>query len=184
MSELEQAEAEAKPEKAGLGAWLFGGAALFSILVANAGVVARYVLKVSLPSVEEILRYLFVWLIFVGSALAFKEGTLISITMLGDSLKKHPVLVRALSALQNLAILVFSLVSLATGWDMMMTQFEYEEVSVVLEINMGWITLGAWIGYLLLAFFSFCNLFRDVFDPDNIISVRIRRSVRGFFPKK
>ena len=181
----DNANEETKPvEKATFWSAVFGGAALISVLLACLGVVSRYVLKVSLPWVEELLRYLFIWLIFICSALSFREGTLISITMLHDGLKKYPLARRILEAVINLVILAFALASLYTGWEMMSTQFEFEELSTVLEINMGWVTLGALIGYAFFAIFSLMNLFRLCFGPDNFISIRIRRSVRGFFPEK
>lgn len=152
-------EEEAKKEKLGWAALLFGGAALCSVLIANAAVLARYVFMISLPSSEEILRYLFIWLIFICAALSFREGTLIRITILDDMLRQRPVLRRLLAVFQNLLILGFSLVSIYTGWEMLSTQIEFEELSVVLEINMGWVTAGVLIGYALLAWFSLCNIF-------------------------
>lgn len=175
---------ETKPvEKVTIWSAVFGGAALVSVLLACLGVVSRYVLEISLPWVEEVLSNLFIWLIFICSALSFREGTLISITMLHDSLKKIPSLRRSLEICINIVIFAFAAVSLYTGWDMMATQFEFEELSVVLETNMGWVTLGACLGYLFFAIFSLMNLFRLFFDPDNVISVRIRRSIRGLFPR-
>jgi TRAP-type C4-dicarboxylate transport system permease small subunit len=174
-------KADAGKEKIGLAAVLFGGAALFSVLVANLGVASRYAFHISLPSVEEILRYLFIWLIFICAALSYREGTLIGITMLAEALERRPILKRALAAVQDLAILVFSLYSVVTSWDMISTQFEFEEMAVVLAINMGWITLGVLIGYILMAYFSLRNLFRDVCDPDGAVATRIRRSIRGLF---
>lgn len=174
-------KADAGGEKVGVAAILFGGAALFSVLVANAGVASRYLLLISLPSVEEILRYLFTWLIFICAALSYREGSLISITMLADALKGRPILKRILAAAQDLAMLVFSLYSIQTSWEMMATQFEFGEMAVVLAVNMGWVTLGVLIGYILLAYFSLRNLFRDVFDPDGAIAARAGRSVRGLF---
>ncbi len=161
MPEPEQAMDEPRDEgaeKVTVYSALFGSAALVAVALANIGVVSRYVLALSLPWVEEALRYLFIWLIFVCSALSFKEGTLISITMLHDALKRFSTARRILELVVNLAILGFSLVSVWTGWEMLMTQFEFEEVSTVLEINMGWVTLGAFLGYILFALFSLRNL--------------------------
>ncbi|MDR2391080.1 MAG: TRAP transporter small permease [Planctomycetota bacterium] len=174
---------DAGKEKVGAAAILFGGAALFSVLVANAGVASRYLLLISLPSVEEILRYLFIWLIFICAALSYREGSLIGITMLADALKNRPIPKRILAAAQDLAVLAFSLYSVRTGWDMAATQFEFGETAVVLAINMGWVTLGVLVGYVLMAYFSLRNLFRDVFDPDGAIAARATRSVRGLFSR-
>ena len=42
---------------------------------------ARNVLIVSTPWVDELLKLLFVWIVFVGSALAFQNDELISLTL-------------------------------------------------------------------------------------------------------
>lgn len=162
MSDIVEQES-APAERLTVWSAVFGGAALVSVLIACLGVLSRYVLEISLPWVEELLSSLFIWLIFICSALSFREGTLISITMAHDYLKKYPFPRRCLEACINAAIFVFSAVSLRTGWDMMATQFEFEELSAVLEVNMGWVTLGAFIGYLFFTVFSLINLYRLFF---------------------
>ena len=69
-----------------IGDWVV--AALFgaTILVVTAQVLWRYVLNDSLVWTEEASRYLFVWMTFIGAALAVKEGTHIQVTALVDSL--------------------------------------------------------------------------------------------------
>ncbi len=61
-------------------------AALFAatLVVVAAQVLWRYVLNDSLVWTEEASRYLFVWMTFIGAALALKEGTHIRITVFVD----------------------------------------------------------------------------------------------------
>lgn len=181
--ENKQAGDEAAEERLGPMAALFGGAALFTIFVANVGVLARYVFRYSIPSVEEILRLVFVWLIFICSAFAYREGGLIAITMAGDALRKHPGWRKALFVFQHLAVLVFSLAMVRACWEMMVMQFEFEELSVVMEFNMGWMTMGAFIGFVLMALYACWHTLRNLLNPDGPISMRIRRSFRGFYPE-
>lgn len=63
-------------------------AALFGavILVVGAGVLWRYVLGSPLVWTVELSRILFTWMIFVGAALAIKEGTHIRASLLVDRL--------------------------------------------------------------------------------------------------
>ncbi|MFH1918934.1 MAG: TRAP transporter small permease [Planctomycetota bacterium] len=63
-------------------------AALFGavILVVGAGVLWRYVLDSPLVWTVELSRILFTWMIFVGAALAIKEGTHIRVSLLVDRL--------------------------------------------------------------------------------------------------
>ena len=75
-------------------AGLFGAA----ILVVTAQVVWRYAFNNSLVWTEEASRYLFVWMTFLGAALAVKEGTHIRVTAFVDDLPEP--LQRALRALE------------------------------------------------------------------------------------
>ncbi len=66
-------------------ATLFGAA----ILVVTAQVLWRYVLNDSLAWTEEASRYLFVWMTFMGAALAVKEGTHIQVAALIEGQPEH-----------------------------------------------------------------------------------------------
>jgi TRAP-type C4-dicarboxylate transport system permease small subunit len=69
-----------------IGEWilalLFGAA----IVIIGAQVVFRYVLNSSLSWPEEIARYLFTWMIFLGAALALRDKTHIAVTLVRDKL--------------------------------------------------------------------------------------------------
>ena len=184
MDENENTATEVtQKEKVTVASVIFGGAAIFTVLLANIGVLARYVFQYSIPSIEELLRFVFVWLIFICSALSYREGGLIGITMIADSLKGKPGLRRALFLFQHLGVFVFSLAMVYTCWEMFYSQYEFEELSVVMEINMGWMTLGALIGFILMMFYALWNFLRNMLSPDSPLSVRIRRSFRGFYPE-
>lgn len=151
---------DGKDEKLTLPALVFGGAALLTVILANIGVLARYVFQYSMPAAEEQLRFIFVWLIFICSALSYSEGGLICITMVADALRDRPVLRKALPLFQHVAVLIFSVAMACDCWRMMAMQFEFEELSVVMEINMGWMTLGAFIGFVLMALFALGHCLR------------------------
>lgn len=156
---MDETDGTEKAERVTFASAVFGGAAVFTVLLANLGVVTRYVFQYSMPSVEELLRFVFVWLIFICSALSYREGGLIAITMLADSLERRPGLRRALFLFQHAAVFAFSLVMVSTCWEMFITQYEFEELSVVMEINMGWMTLGALLGFVLTTLYSLWNFF-------------------------
>ena len=62
---------------------------LIVILVATAGVITRFVLKVSIAWSDELLRTIFLWGYFVGVALCYEEGGIMRLELLEDSLKKR-----------------------------------------------------------------------------------------------
>jgi TRAP-type C4-dicarboxylate transport system permease small subunit len=96
---------ERSDPKMSLGDWVI--ALLFAaiILVVGAGVVWRYVLSAPLSWTKELSGYLFTWLIFVGAALAVKEGAHIRIEVLLRKLP--PGAGRLLDALHQTLIIVF-----------------------------------------------------------------------------
>ena len=69
-----------------LGEWvlalLFGAA----IVIISAQVIFRYVFNSSLSWPEEIARYLFTWMIFLGAALALRDKTHIAVAVVRDKL--------------------------------------------------------------------------------------------------
>ena len=69
--------------------FFLGIVGLVGILVATAGVFTRFVLKISIPWSDELLRTIFVWGYFIGAAFCFEEGGIMHLELVEDSLKKH-----------------------------------------------------------------------------------------------
>ena len=59
-----------------------------AVAIVAAQVITRYVLKVSLPWSEEIARYMFLWLTWVGASYATKERKHVSIDIIYEKLPK------------------------------------------------------------------------------------------------
>lgn len=55
---------------------------ILATLTVTAQVVTRYLLKIPLPWSEELARYMFIWLVWVGASFATKERRHISIDVL------------------------------------------------------------------------------------------------------
>jgi TRAP-type C4-dicarboxylate transport system permease small subunit len=68
------------------GDWVVAVLFAATIVVVSAQVVWRYVFNDSLVWTEELSRYLFTWMIFLGAALAVKEATHIRVSLLVDRL--------------------------------------------------------------------------------------------------
>ncbi len=93
-------------------ALLFGA----TILIVTAQVVFRYVLNSSLTWTEELSRYLFTWMIFLGAALALRDGSHIRIELLVERLPRRAVAV--LHIVTEAVILVFLVVMVVLGFDL------------------------------------------------------------------
>lgn len=120
------------------------------VLVVGLQIVVRFVLPrlgltLSAPWSEEIARYLMLWSIFLGAAVAARAGALIAVDTLPDSL---PQLWGDRVRLLALAITVGFFALLAwLGWRWM--EFGATETSTVLNLPMAWVYASMPIGAVL-----------------------------------
>ena len=77
-------------------------AGMIGVVFFNA--ILRYGFNSSIPATEELARILYIYVSFLGSIIAFKEGKHISVTLLTDRLKGIPKLI--VSTLAYLTIFV------------------------------------------------------------------------------
>ncbi len=108
-------------------------------------VVFRYALESSLSWSEELARYLFVWVIFVGASVAVRRGQHIALNALTGALPKP---LRAFAtALTLIAFIAFLL--LLTWVSIPLIVNARFTVSSELEIPIAWVYVAAPIGSLL-----------------------------------
>lgn len=72
-----------------IGSVFVGYVGLIGILVATAGVVTRFILKISISWSDELLRTVFIWGYFIGAALCFQEGGIMRLEFIEDSLLRR-----------------------------------------------------------------------------------------------
>lgn len=120
-------------------------------------VVARYIFHHSLYWSEEIGRYLFIWITFIGAALALREKAHVAI----DSfVKMMPVfLQKVVRIIAFLAMLAFSLVMTYTGWNML--QYGTHQVSAATQMPMYYVYLVLPVSGLLIAFYILKNFYEE-----------------------
>jgi len=53
-----------------------GAIGLMAILLATLGVITRFVLKISITWSDELLRTVFIWVYFIGTALLYRSSVL------------------------------------------------------------------------------------------------------------
>lgn len=131
--------------------------AMLGVMVAVVGlqIVVRFVLPrfgilLSVPWSEELARYLMVWCIFLGAAVAARAGALIAVDTLPDSLPQRwgdRVRLLALSVTVGFFLLLIWL-----GWRWV--EFGQTETSTVLNMPMAWVYMSLPTG----AFFAIVNI--------------------------
>ena len=120
------------------------GGSIFALGVLQ--VFFRYVVQASLGWSEELSRYLFVWLIFIGSALALPKGSHIAIDVLVNEL---PIRVRKwVHGFASICVMVFFIFLTIEG--LKLCNLAQGQTSAAMEIPMGIAYLCIPLGSLLM----------------------------------
>ena len=85
--------------------WTVGLAVLVTVTVTAVQVAARYLFNSSIPWVQELTRFVFVWMIMLGSGLAALRGSHIAFSLLADAL--HARAARVVRGVVTVAMCVF-----------------------------------------------------------------------------
>ena len=131
---------------------VLGFIGLAMILIETFAVFARNILHTSTPWVDEALKLMFIWIVFVGAALCFRRDELISLTLIEDSLKEKKrmvpygvmKLVQYSSAVAVCILLVYRLSTIIS------TQLTTGEATTVLKYPLWFMNLGVFLGVLLI----------------------------------
>ena len=113
-------------------------------------VVARYAFHHSLSWSEEVGRYIFVWISFLGMVAAFKYGSHVSLDLLLQHLKGYPR--KALLYINGLLILIMSSAIFWSG--VKLFQLGTRQMSPALKLPMHLVYLVVPVSGLLLVYFS------------------------------
>lgn len=106
-------------------------AMLASIVMIN--VVLRYGFQTSILSVDELSRYLFVWLTFTGAIVAFMENRHVSVTFVLEKFSRK--IQRRAAIVAHLIILLSCMMVLVGGWQK--TLQDWHDHSPILGIPLG-----------------------------------------------
>ncbi|MDR1827758.1 MAG: TRAP transporter small permease [Methylobacteriaceae bacterium] len=138
--------------------WACSGLMLAMVTLIFAQVIARYVFTNSLTWSEELGRFIFVWMSFIGMAVAFRADRHVAL----DLLLRHlgPAKQRLLNTFNNLCILVFALAVAWSGFKLM--AMAMRQFSPAMKVSMADVYIIMPIGGLLLAYFVILKLIEAV----------------------
>lgn len=139
---------------------LFGVVGIVMILVETYAVMARNILQISTPWSDELLKLLFVWSIFVCSALAFLNDELISLTLFEDDAKEKGkmALYGIFKVIQYVATLIISGLLVYQIWTIVNTQISTGEATTVLKYPLWIMNSGILVGMVLTVVFCVIKL--------------------------
>ncbi|WP_265516825.1 TRAP transporter small permease [Nitratireductor luteus] len=117
-------------------------ATMLSLVFAN--IVSRYFFSVSFGWIEEVSRYLMIWIVFIGAGLAMREGMHVAVTIFVDlTTRIKPALTWAAFAL------VFAFFAALAWYGTEYAQFASRQRSAMLHLPMSMIYLAVPIGSCL-----------------------------------
>lgn len=140
------------------------GFIVFTVLI-NLQVINRYVLSfVEIANMttwtEEVARYIFVWISYIGASYAFKKREQIRVDALIRVLPSS--ISKALDIANPLIMLFISYFFISGGWNMLSMQMETGQSSPALQIPM-WIAYASVpVGFALMCFRIIQNLVIDL----------------------
>ena len=108
-------------------------------------VVFRHWFGISAAWLDETARYAFIWMMFIGSAVAAKHGTHITVDILSGAIKNEKIK-RTLALVSKLIFFVFAVMTTVIGIQVCLTLLEFPQRSPVLQISIFWVYLSMPVG--------------------------------------
>lgn len=124
---------------------IISGAA-FIVAIVTIEVILRYVFKHSLIFTEELARYLMVWIVFLGSALAIRDGAHIRINILVKRL--NPTLRKLAHLSAHGLVLLFLIVVAIEGFRILPSQLR--QMCITIDVSLFYFYLAIPVGCVLM----------------------------------
>ncbi len=140
---------------------IMGLAVLATICIVTYAVGAR-LMNVPVAWSDEVVRVIFIWLVFIGSAVAFYSDSLIGLDLLEEKLSKWPNWQKSLKVVQMLLALVFGVFMTLQTYTIVSTQFRSGETTPVMMLPLWLVNFGYFLGCVLFAFFAVRKLIQVV----------------------
>ena len=143
--------------------------ALFLVMTAVGfiQVIWRYFLQLPLSWSEELVRYLFVWITFLGAGVATAQNLHIEIDVLSTILAKKPPkrrerIDRTFRIISAFLLLIFLGYYAYLAGDFLWKIHHLKQTSTAMEVNMLWPMSAILVGGLLMLFHYLARIIRDL----------------------
>lgn len=140
---------------------IMGFAVVTTICIVSFSVFAR-LMSIPVAWSDEVVKIIFIWLVFIGSAVAYQSDSLIGLDLVEDMLSKKPVLQKGLKSIQGIFATVFGVFMTLQTFRIVSTQLQSGEVTPVLGFPLWLVNLGYLLGSLLFAVFAVQKLLAAV----------------------
>ena len=142
--------------------FIFGMLGVAMILIETYSVFCRNVTHWSTPWVDEVLRLMFVWIVFVGAAIAYRSDDLISLTLVEDGWKgKGKVLPHnVIKMIQYVIALIISILLTQQEWTTMIGQMQTGEATQITGYPIWVKSFGILIGFVLMTIIALIKIIK------------------------
>jgi len=132
-------------------------------------VLFRFVFQSPLSWTDETARYAFIWMVFIGAAVAVKKNTHIRVDLLELAIKNEK-LKEGLRFVNWLIFLAFSTMATIIGISLCIGLFNFPYSSPALELNMFWVFLSLPVGMGLTTLRIIQSMFKTYIRKDQQIT--------------
>lgn len=135
----------------------------FLLFLTFINVVGRYVFKSSIYFSEELARFLFVWIVFLGAAIIIKDKGHVAVTFLLENIKGN-IPKKTLEIIINLCGILFIAIVFVGGYRLAASMNIYS--SAALNIPMGYVYWVIPIGSAIMMIHQL-KIFASIFHQEN-----------------
>jgi len=128
----------------------------FCIIVGTAQVACRFIFSYALPWSEEVIRYCFVWIVFIAAALAVRDEQHATITVFTDYLPKK--IQECVKIIASVCAIAFSYFITVQGFNLVQQQIAGNQLTPAMEIPIAVVTVSIPIGAILMALYYVRNI--------------------------
>jgi TRAP-type C4-dicarboxylate transport system permease small subunit len=131
------------------------------VTVVFAQVIMRHVFHNSLSWADELSRFAFVWLVYLGGTITIREGRNVCFDLLLDAFPHR--LWKIMYTLVSLLCAVFLII--ITGLGILVCQSNVGEVSPIMGLNMEYVVMAIPVGGLLMLFEQISYYLAHINEP-------------------
>ncbi len=139
----------------------FNGLLLVAMfLVTFYQILARDIFFISSMWTEELARFLFVWIVFIGAATLIKDNEHIRIAIVKDRLP--PTLRRIISIISNLMIIGFGIIFVWSSYKNILNNWLFYAPSMD-WMRLSYLYIGLLVSGVMMIWYLMINLIKDLF---------------------
>ncbi len=111
--------------------WTLFITTMLGLIVLFVAVVLRYTISYTIPWSQEIVREVIIYTTFIGCSVAIKNRSMLKIDAL---IQVVPKLKTICEYIANLGTIIFSLIIIKYGWEMVVQQYQTHQYTIILQI--------------------------------------------------